>query len=181
VLDDDYKDGAVAKLGSHKPAGPYRGGKYSIFEGGTRIPLIVRWPGHVKPGVSDAIVSQIDFGASFASMVNQPVPAGALPDSQNVLPALLGQSQQARDHVVEHARVLALRQRNWKYIEPGSAPKRQAATNTELGVASEPQLYDLSKDPGEKENLADKQPQLVQQLAAALDKIKKTAKPPAPL
>ncbi len=50
VIDDGYQDQAVEKLGDHKAAGPYRGGKYSKFEGGTRVPLIVRWPGHVKPG-----------------------------------------------------------------------------------------------------------------------------------
>src|SRR5262249_12396958 len=51
VVDDGYEDDAVAKLGNHKPAGPFRGGKYSNFEGGTRVPLLVRWPGHVTPGV----------------------------------------------------------------------------------------------------------------------------------
>src|SRR5687767_12336453 len=57
VVDDGYKDEAVAKLGSHKPAGPFRGGKYSHFEGGTRVPFIVRWPARVKPGSSAALVS----------------------------------------------------------------------------------------------------------------------------
>ena len=71
VLDDGYKDGAVEKLGDHKPAGPFRGGKYTIFEGGTRMPFVVRWPGRVKPGVSDALVSQVDFCASFAALAGQ--------------------------------------------------------------------------------------------------------------
>ena len=55
VVDDGYRDDAVEKLGGHKPAGPFRGGKYSIFEGGTRVPFIVRWPGRVKPGTSKAL------------------------------------------------------------------------------------------------------------------------------
>jgi arylsulfatase A-like enzyme len=56
-VDDGYKDDAKEKLGDHKPAGPWRGGKYSILEGGTRVPFIVRWLGRVKPGVSDALIS----------------------------------------------------------------------------------------------------------------------------
>ncbi len=70
VVDDGYRDESVEKLGDHKPAGPYRGGKYSRFEGGTRVPFIVRWPGRVKPGTSKALVSQIDFVASFAALVH---------------------------------------------------------------------------------------------------------------
>ena len=62
---------AVEKLGDHKPAGPFRGGKYSKFEGGTRVPFIVRWPGRVKPGTSKALVSQVDFVASFAALVSR--------------------------------------------------------------------------------------------------------------
>ena len=110
-------------LGGHRPAGPLRGGKYSIFEGGTRIPFIVRWPQRIKPGVSDALVCQIDFLASFAALTGQKLAAGEGPDSRNVLPALLGQSQTGRDQLVEHARVLALRDGSWKYIEPGTGPK----------------------------------------------------------
>src|SRR5580765_6426275 len=60
VVDDGYRDQAVEKLGGHKPAGPYRGGKYSNFEAGTRVPWIMRWPGHVTHGVSNALVSQVD-------------------------------------------------------------------------------------------------------------------------
>jgi arylsulfatase A-like enzyme len=174
VLDDGYKDGAVAKLGNHKPAGPFRGGKYSIFEGGTRMPMIVRWPGRVKHGVTDAMVSQVDFAASLASLAGQSIPIGATPDSLNMLPALLGDSKQGRDHIVEHARVLGIRQGNWKYIEPRSGLRKQAGTNTELGVDSVPQLYDLSKDPGEKENVASENPKVTEQIANLLKKIKES-------
>jgi arylsulfatase A-like enzyme len=71
TLDDGYKDGANEKVGSHRPAGPLRAGKYSLFEGGTRIPFIVRWPGHVQPGVSDALVDQVDLAASLAALTGQ--------------------------------------------------------------------------------------------------------------
>ena len=74
VIDDGYRDDAVEKLGSHKPAGPFRGGKYSNFEGGTRVPFMVRWPGKVKPGTSKAMVSQVDFLASLAALAGSPAP-----------------------------------------------------------------------------------------------------------
>ena len=73
VIDDGYKDDAVAKLGDHRPAGPFRGGKYSNFEAGTRVPLIVRWPRQVKRGVSDALVSHLDLLASLARFTGQPL------------------------------------------------------------------------------------------------------------
>ena len=90
MVDDGYKDDAVAKLGSHTPSGPFRGGKYSHFEGGTRVPFIVRWPGRVKPGTSDALVSQVDFLASFAALVKQPLAGARAPDSVDTLAAFLG-------------------------------------------------------------------------------------------
>lgn len=172
VLDDGYKDAAVEKLGDHKPAGPWRGGKYSAFEGGTRVPLIVRWPGHVKPGESDALVSQVDFPASFAALVEQKWPANEGPDSLNVLPALLGDSRKGRDHVIQHARVLALRQGDWKYIQPSPGPARAANTNVELGSNATGQLFNLADDPGEQNNLASKNPEKLEQLADVLEKIR---------
>ena len=67
VLNDGYYDEAVELCGDHRPAGPLRGGKYSMYDGGTRVPFIVSWPGAVDPGESDALVSQVDFLASFAA------------------------------------------------------------------------------------------------------------------
>lgn len=155
VVDDGYRDGAVRNLNGHKPAGPLRGGKYSIFEGGTRIPLILRWPEHIQPGTSTALVSQVDFLASFAALTNQKLPPTAGPDSQNMLPALLGQDPVGRQRLVEHARVLALRDGLWKYIEPAQGPKFQKATNTELGGDPAGQLFNLQADLGETNNLVD--------------------------
>ena len=172
VVDDGYKDDAVSKLGNHKPAGPWRGGKYSNFEGGTRVPFIVRWPGHVSPGMSDALVCQIDLLASLASMTGTSVVVSDLHDSVNVLPALLGKSKAGRAELVEEAGALSLRQGNWKYIEPNNKRKINPETNTELGNDSAPQLYDLSRDPGEKQNLASIEPDRVKSMAAALDRLR---------
>ena len=172
VIDDGYKDGALEKLGGHKPAGALRGGKYSRFEAGTRVPFIVRWPARVKPGVSHALVSQVDLIASLAALTGQRLENSEAPDSFDVLPALLGKSQQGREHIVEHAGGLALRLDRWKYLEPRQGPKRSATTNIELGNDSEPQLYDLSQDPGETQNLAAQHPERVKKMEALLQKIR---------
>ncbi len=74
VVDDGYADGAVGDLNGHRPAGPFRGGKYSLFEGGTRVPFLVRWPGRVRPGVSDALVNQVDLPASLATLTGRKLP-----------------------------------------------------------------------------------------------------------
>ncbi len=168
VVDDGYQDQSVEKLGDHRPAGPWRGGKYSIFEGGTRVPFIVHWAGHVRPGQSRALISQVDLLASLAALTGVQLARGEGPDSENVLTALLGQSQQGRDYLVEHARGIALREGSWKYIPPRKGPKRNANVNIELGNAAEAQLYWLDQDPGERINLARQYPERVNAMAGKL-------------
>jgi len=172
VVDDGYKDQAVEKLNGHKPAGPLRGGKYSAFDAGTRVPFIVRWPGHVKSGQSDALVSQVDFMASFVALTGRRLASDDAPDSFDILAALLGKSLVGRDHLVEHANVLSLIKGNWKYIEPGKGPKINKNTNTELGIDPEQQLYNLRDDLGEKHDVASEHPEVVKELAGLLKKIK---------
>ena len=172
VVDDGYKDDAVAKLGSHTPSGPFRGGKYSHFEGGTRVPFLVRWPGRVKPGTSDALISQVDFLASFATLVKKPLAAGDGPDSLDTLAALLGTAKAGRAELIEQAGGQALRVGPWKYIEPSKRPKMNVETNTELGNDAVPQLYDLARDPGEQQNVAGKYPEKVAELQARLQVIR---------
>ena len=172
VVDDGYQDQAVEKLGDHKPWGPLRGGKYSKFEAGTRVPFIVRWPGRVKPGVSEAMVCQVDFPATFAALTNQKLGEQDAPDSMNVLPALLGDAATARDHLVEHANGLAVRQGNWKYIEPAKGARKSEQTNTELANDPQPQLFDLANDLGEKTNIAAQHQDKVKTMQALLDKIR---------
>jgi arylsulfatase A-like enzyme len=176
VVDDGYKDRAVELLGDHKPAGPFRGGKYSRFEGGTRVPFIVRWPARVKPGVSDALVSQVDLMASFAALTGQTLAPADAPDSFNILPALLGESAVGRDHVVEHSGKLALRAGDWKYIEPAPGVALAVQTNTETANSPQPQLYHLARDPGEKHNLAATEPQRTAELAARLTALQESGR-----
>lgn len=172
VVDDGYRDGAVEKLNGHKPGGPLRGGKYSAFEAGTRVPFIVRWPRRVKPGVAYALVCQVDFLASFAALTNQKLSADAAPDSFEVLSALLGESQIGRDHLVEQAGVLSMRKGTWKLIEPGRGPKVMVNTGIESGQSPEAQLYNLAEDLGETKNLAAPRPELVKELSERLQKIR---------
>ena len=163
VVNDGYDDGADRHLNGHTPAGVLRGGKYSLYEGGTRLPFLARWPERIKPGVSDALLCQIDFVATFAALTGQTLPHEAGPDSFNMLAALVGESRQGRDHLVEHTRAIALRRGNWKLIP--------AESNRTKKGSGEAELYDLGQDIGETRNLAAAQPERVRQMTAELERI----------
>jgi arylsulfatase A-like enzyme len=172
VLDDGYKDGAVEKLGNHQPAGPLRGGKYTIWEGGAREPFIVRWPGRVKPGVSEAIVSQVDFCASFAALTGQQLGPHDAPDSFNVLPALLGESATGREYVLEHSGRVAIRQGQWKLVPGAEDAAGKEGGRGPRGVA----LFDLAKDLAESSNVAEEHPDIVQSLSRKLAQLREQGK-----
>lgn len=179
VIDDGYKDQAVEKLGEHKPGGIFRGGKYSAFEAGTRVPFIVSWKGKIQPGkINNALFSQIDLYASIAALAGIAVEAGQAPDSKNLLSVLLNQSQQSSAFVIEQSlnSTLSILVDHWKYIEPSKGPKLNKETNTELGNLSMPQLYDLKNDPGETNNLAEKMPAKLIELKTLLDQQKQSSK-----
>jgi arylsulfatase A-like enzyme len=174
VINDGYRDDSVEKLGEHRPSAGLRGGKYSRFEAGTRVPFIVRWPAVIKPGTSDALFSHVDFVATFAALTGEKLADHDAPDSLDQRAALLGQSTRGRDYVIEHAGRLAIRDGHWKFIAP--APKGVAVqkdTNTETANLPAPQLYDLSADPGETKNLAEAEPARAAALAAQLDALQK--------
>ncbi len=172
VVDDGYHDSSVEQLGQHTPWGKLRGGKYSIFEAGTRVPFVAAWPGRVSAGVSDALFSQVDLFASLAALAKGNILPGQAIDSRNALPALLGKDSQGRSHVVINAYTSAIRQGKWKYIHPASGAARIKEVNIETGVHPEPQLYDLESDPGERENLAGRYPEKVKELAGRLAAIR---------
>ena len=178
VIDDGYQDQAVELLGSHKPWGPFRGGKYSGFEAGTRVPQLIRWPGKVKPAVSGSLVSQIDCYASIADLIGYTIKKNEAPDSRNNLKTLLGKNSTNREYVVEQNlnNVLGIVVDDWKYIEPSKFGKMNKDTNTELGNSPLPQLYNLKSDPGETTNLAEKYPEKVIELKTRLDKVRKAEK-----
>ncbi len=140
------------------------------------MPFIVRWPKGIKPGESDALISQVDLLASFAKSFNQKLGDKDAPDSFNVLTALVGRSKTGRQTLIEQAGALSLREGQWKYIEPNNKPKYAKPTNTELGNDSVPQLYDLASDPGETRNVAAQHPDKVKEMEAQLLKIKQNAR-----
>ena len=173
VLDDGYEDEAVSKLNGHTPGGVLRGGKYSTFEAGTRIPMIISWPSQTKNGISKALLSQIDFMASFSKMLKiKPVKSEAT-DSEDMINVLLGKTNKGRTVLIKQGITsLAIVKDNWKYIEPNKGPEINLLTNIELGNSLLPQLYDLENDLGEKNNLATQKAEIVFELAGLLQKIK---------
>lgn len=173
VLDDGYYDEAGTKLNGHTPTGPMRGGKYSAFDAGTRVPFMVSWPGVIEPKTSGALVSQVDLITSFAQMLSVPLADDDAPDSFNTLDVFLGKSDTDRDHIIEHAGPLSVIKGEWKYIEPRKGPKTSGEfTNIELGNDTIPQLYNLKDDIGEKNNLATINPEKVNELADLLKQVR---------
>ena len=177
ILGDGYGDQAKYLLNGDKPWGPYKGGKYSAFEAGTRVPLIVDWPGIVKPGVSHALISQVDFYASLAYLTGQKVKPGSAADSYNMLYTLLGKSQKGRKFLVEQAPfTLSLRDGDWKYIAPQMVipPGWLKNKHDPLGIADTVQLYNLKDDIDENHNIAAQNATLVKQMQQKLEQIQKT-------
>lgn len=159
VLDDGYKDDAKELIGDHKPAGPYRGWKTTMYNGGTCIPFMLRWPAKVKPSVSDTFVCQMDLFASLAALTGQTYNERL--DSQNTLGAFLGINDKGRSEmVIEGMFNYALRQGDYVMIPPYSAKARY-------------ELYNIKDDPGQINNLAEKQPRLLRQMMMRLEQLKR--------
>ncbi|MFM7751487.1 MAG: sulfatase-like hydrolase/transferase, partial [Opitutaceae bacterium] len=156
VMDDGYVDFALEKRGNHRAGGPLRGGKYSVFEGGTRTPFIARWKGAVAPRVSDEIVCTIDLAASFAALAGEAVPANGFPDSFDVSGALLGRAgAKGRASLVQQdngqAGNYGYRAGNWKLVRHDSKQAYNQRIEEQLRNTPVPefQLFDLAQDIGE--------------------------------
>lgn len=175
VVDDGYDDKAEELLNGHSPAGPWRGNKYSAFEGGTAVPVIVRWPKQIRKNAeSDVLMSQIDWMASLGAMIDARMPKGSAPDSENRLGNLLGTDMTDRPWVLELAanHVLSVRNKDWKYIEPNDGPAMITwGPKIETGNLSVPQLYEMNKVT-EKENVASQYPDKVFELQNVLRRVR---------
>jgi arylsulfatase A-like enzyme len=130
-----------------------RGGKYSSFEAGCRVPFIV-WGRGVKPGVSDAIVNQVDFASSFAALAGVTPAPHECPDSLPQADALLGKDLVGRPWNIEQANGLTLRVGQWKYLPPGKT-RDDIAARTTASIPDTGWLFDLAKDPGERSPVND--------------------------
>jgi len=177
VYDDGYEDGTTVKTSTkevdrgHDGSGPYRGGKYQIYEGGTRVPFIVRWPGKVKPGKSTAMMNQIDFIASFAALLEIELEPSQAIDSRNSLPALLGKDSRGLPYMIEEARGLGLRRGPWKFI-PGGKPKKGG--KKKAAQAKPGELYNLASDPGEQKNVIKDNPGVADEMGKLLEKLRRS-------
>jgi arylsulfatase A-like enzyme len=164
VLNDGYYDDAVKKLGNHTPAGPLRGGKYSLFEAGTRVPFMVYWKGKLQPQVSDALVSQVDFLASLAALTGS---SETSEDSQNLLPAFFGKEKVGRSNLIlEATGRTALRKGEWIMIPPYKGVAKLESVNIEIGNDPNYQLYNLTNDIGQTTNLANTNPEKLEEMIA---------------
>jgi arylsulfatase A-like enzyme len=193
VLDNNGPDkvhgvGDPDGTNGHRCNGELRGFKGSIFEGGTRLPFIARWPGKIKPGVSDALICQVDMLASFAALTGQTLAEADGPDSFNVLPDLLGEktAQPCREYLIEQSNggsALGFRKGTWKYVpgHPGNKAERRKKAEPEKpseAVADRDlpppagELYNLAEDLSETKNVAGAHPKLVAELAAKLEELK---------
>lgn len=174
VVDDGYDDKAEELLNGHRPCGDLRGNKYSAFEGGTTVPVIVSWPKKVKGGQeSDVLLSQIDWMASLAGLINAPLPKGSAPDSYNRIGNLLGTDTTDRPWIVEQSYSLSVRTKDWKYIEPNDGnPMITWGPKIETGNAKTPQLYQMSVDGGETRNVANDNPEKVYELQNILRRVR---------
>ena len=173
VVDDGYRDEAVEKLGDHKPAGPLRGGKYSAYDGGTRVPFVVRWPGTVKPGVSAAALEPGGPALQFCRprRVQTARRCRARQLQPPARPAGQIQGGPAARRGTRHG---ALADRRRLESDPGRTTGRSATRPATRSVTiPQPQLFNLVNDIAEQNNVAGQYPDKVKEMLAMLAQIQK--------
>jgi len=170
VLNDGYHDDSDVKNGDHLPSGPYRGGKYSLFEAGTRVPFFTYWKGKIQPGVCNSMVSQLDLLSSLAQLVGSEV---RTEDSQPLIELLMGKSDKGRNEmVIEATSRTAFKKGDWVMIPPYEGPAINDKVQIELGNDSEFQLYNLLDDVGQQNNLASENPKKLKEMLTAFEIIR---------
>lgn len=159
-----------------KVNGSLRGGKHNVWEGGFKVPFIVRWPGHVPAGtVCGEMISLADLLATTAAIVGEKLPAASVgaEDSFNVLPAFLGQdAPPARSDMFVHSSdgVFAIRKGPWKWIEGVPVDDIKAGVRKTHADEFKPQLYNLKEDPAETKDVSATHPEVVKELSALLNR-----------
>ena len=176
VIDDGYDDRAEELLGGHNPMGGLRGGKYSCFEAGTRVPFIVHWPARIKRAKErKALVSQIDFLDVMATVIGREDGENLSPDGlKSQAQAWMGSDNKGREILFQMAanRNISARSGKWKYIPPcKGAPMITWGPKIETGYSVEPQLY---RDKDERVNRAAKNSEKVERLQKAVEYIRTT-------
>ncbi|MDA0978769.1 MAG: sulfatase-like hydrolase/transferase, partial [Proteobacteria bacterium] len=156
-------------------AGPFRGGKYSNWEGGVRVPAIWRWPGVIpKNQHQHELTTLMDIYPTLAHLAGAELPDRTI-DGYNILPLLKDEAAAVSPYDVYYYHMLsqlqAVRKNDWKLV----LPRRENSPHLRwlgryMDTVSAPQLYDLASDPGETRNIADKHPDVVKALLAEADK-----------
>ena len=170
-------NGPWLNFGRHAgSAGPFREGKGTTFEGGVRVPCIIRWPGVTKPGsTTEALAANIDFVPTLLEACSAPKPKNPI-DGQSFVPLLKGEKDSARETFTYYYgdRLEAVRKGRWKlhlphgyrsYVDMVPAAKDGLPATThqrQIGLS----LYDLQTDPGEVTNVREAHPEIVQELKA---------------
>ena len=178
VLDDGYVDQAEELVGEHSPTGGLRGGKYSAYEGGTRVPFIVHWPALIQEAaVKDALVSQIDFLDVMASVVGVGDGKPLSPDGQpEQVATWFGAEDEGRSYAIGMAQnhTLTLRTPEWKYIEPkGGAAMIPWGPKIETGYSTSPQIFrHVDGEYDETVNKASEYPQVADSLRDELERVR---------
>ena len=160
VLNDGYYDDAVEKLGDHDPFGGLRGGKYSLFEAGTRVPFITYWKGKIKPQVSDELVTQIDFLESFSSLIGSGINSKDGFDLSDVF--LETKEKEEQSLFLEATSRTAFRQNNWVMIPPYKGPALNNSVNIEVEIQKNIFYSTWTKDLAQKNDLSKKYPEKLQ-------------------
>ena len=170
VLNDGYYDDAVEKLGDHTPAGVLRGGKYSLFEAGTKVPFMAYWKGKIVPNVSNKIISQIDILNSLSKIVGSDYQSS---DGKDLSELILNNEGEGRKELILEATTrTAYRNGDWTMIPPYNGPAINKNVNIEYGNSLEFQLYNLKNDPSQQNNLAKSQPEKLKEMLSNFVKIR---------
>ena len=167
------KPRSVLKYG-HNPSHIYRGIKADIWEGGHRVPFLVRWPGHVPAGeTSSQLIAGVDIMATCAAVTGADLPENAAEDSYNMLDAFVAEADTPiREALVHHSinGMFSIRQGRWKLVDG-----RGSGGWTKTGAENAPpgQLYDMQADPEEENNLYEQHPEIVARMQALLERYKR--------
>jgi hypothetical protein len=168
-----YVGAAELESRGHYPSGPLRGYKGDAWEGGHRVPFVVRWPGTVEPGrVCDQLVHHADLMATVADILKTKLPENAGEDSFSLLPLLKGGTAPVREHAISCAMsgIPALRKGPWKLIAAASGNGGFNKGGT-VSPATPVLLFNLAEDIGETKNLAAENPELVKEMREQLEKL----------
>ncbi|MDG2396281.1 MAG: arylsulfatase [Flavobacteriaceae bacterium] len=170
VLNDGYYDNAVEELGDHSPSGELRGGKYSLFEAGTKVPFITYWKGKIKPNISNEIISQIDIFNSISKIIGSNYESKDGLDLSNLI---IYNKDKGRDElIIEATSRTAYRKGDWVMIPPYNGVSVNQKVNIELGNSLGFQLYNLKDDPSQKTNLAKRNIKKLKEMFSNFKKIR---------